>query len=90
MHSLPGWTRLTNSPAATRRPSEPPRPARARKGRSRTSPLQRIVQAALTLLLLYLIFGVVLPQIADWSDVWDAIQELSGLDVAPARSHSSS
>jgi uncharacterized protein (TIRG00374 family) len=62
-------------------PDEQPEAGRVRKGKSRTSPLQRFVQAALTLLLLYLIFGVVLPQIADWGEVWDAIQELSGLDI---------
>ena len=48
-----------------------------RRGRSRTSPWQKIVQATLTLLLLFLIFGVVLPQIADWSDVWDALSSLT-------------
>ena len=56
-------------------------PAPSRKVKGSASPLQRIVQAALTLLLLFVIFGVVLPQIADWSDVWDAIQELSAADV---------
>ena len=56
-------------------------PPPSRKVKGSTSPLQRVVQAALTLLLLFLIFGVVLPQIADWSDVWDAIQELSAVDV---------
>jgi uncharacterized protein (TIRG00374 family) len=58
-------------------PGAQPPAAPARRGRSRTSPAQRIVQAALTLLLLFLIFGVVLPQIADWGDVWDAISSLT-------------
>ena len=60
---------------------EPPLGAPVRRGRSQTSPLNRIVQAALTLLLLFLIFGVVLPQIADWSDVWDAISSLTAADA---------
>ena len=56
---------------------EQPSAAPARRGSSRTSPAQRIVQAVLTLLLLFLIFGVVLPQIADWQDVWDVITSIT-------------
>jgi hypothetical protein len=46
------------------------------RGRSGTSPAQKIVQGALTLLLLYLIFGVFLPGAIDYSAVGDALREV--------------
>src|SRR4051794_19725441 len=45
-------------------------------GESRSSPWSRIVQGALTLLLLVVIFGVVLPGLVDWGDVADALKEV--------------
>ncbi|MFG2006268.1 YbhN family protein [Spirillospora sp. NPDC048911] len=47
----------------------------------RSSPLQSLVRIALTLLVLYLIFGVLIPEFADYAEIWDAIQQL---DVAAA------
>lgn len=41
-----------------------------------TSPRQRIIRITLTLLLLYLIFGVVIPSFASYEDVWDALTSL--------------
>src|SRR5262249_26853989 len=52
-------------------------PATAVRGRQRASPLHKLLQAAFTLLLLVVIFGYVLPQLADWSDVADALKEVS-------------
>ena len=42
----------------------------------KTSPGQRIVRITLTLLLLYLIFGVLIPSFASYEDVWDALTSL--------------
>ena len=52
-------------PRAGQAQGEKPSPLPRAGGSSRTSPAQRIVQAVLTLLLLFLIFGVVLPQIVE-------------------------
>lgn len=41
-----------------------------------TSPRQRIIRIALTLVLLYLIFGVLIPSFASYEDVWDALTSL--------------
>lgn len=41
-----------------------------------TSPRQRIIRITLTLLLLYLIFGVLIPSFASYEDVWDALTSL--------------
>lgn len=42
----------------------------------KTSPRQRIIRITLTLLLLYLIFGVLIPSFASYEDVWDALTSL--------------
>lgn len=42
----------------------------------KTSPGQRIIRIVLTLLLLYLIFGVLIPSFASYQDVWDALTSL--------------
>ena len=42
----------------------------------RTSPRQRIIRGTLTLLLLYVIFGVLIPSFASYEDVWDALTSL--------------
>jgi putative heme transporter len=41
-----------------------------------TSPRQRIIRIVLTLLLLYLIFGLLIPSFASYEDVWDALTSL--------------
>jgi putative heme transporter len=41
------------------------------------SPLQILARAVLVAVLLYLIFGVLIPNFADYDDVWDAITSLS-------------
>jgi uncharacterized membrane protein YbhN (UPF0104 family) len=41
------------------------------------SPLQILARAILVVLLLYLIFGVLIPRFADYDEVWDAITSLS-------------
>jgi putative heme transporter len=45
----------------------------------KVSPSQRIIRGVLTLLLLYLIFGLLIPSFASYQDVWDA---LTSLDLA--------
>lgn len=47
------------------------------RGVSTTSPWQKIVQGVLTLLVLVLIFGYVLPGLADWDDVAAAFEEIT-------------
>ncbi|MFB4300894.1 YbhN family protein [Actinomadura sp. NTSP31] len=42
----------------------------------RASPVQIFVRAALTLVLLYLVFGVLIPGFAPYSEIWDSIQRL--------------
>ena len=74
---VPSWEWKRRPPAQGGKAKGEPAGLPVRRGRSRTSPWQKIVQATLTLLLLFLIFGVVLPQIADWSDVWDALSSLT-------------
>ena len=41
------------------------------------SPIQSFVRISLTVLLLWLIFGVVIPSFADYATVWDAITSLT-------------
>jgi putative heme transporter len=41
------------------------------------SPLQILARAVLVVVLLYLIFGVLIPAFADYDEVWDAITSLS-------------
>jgi putative heme transporter len=41
-----------------------------------TSPRQSIIRITLTLLLLYLIFGVLIPSFASYREVWDALTSL--------------
>ena len=41
------------------------------------SPGQKIVRIVLTLLLLYLIFGLLIPSFASYEDVWDALTSLT-------------
>jgi putative heme transporter len=41
------------------------------------SPMQSAVRVVLSLLLLYLIFGVLIPSFADYDQVWDAITSLT-------------
>ena len=41
------------------------------------TPLQKITRALLSVLLLYVIFGVLIPSFADYDDVWAAITSLS-------------
>lgn len=43
---------------------------------SRASPARRITRVVLTLLLLYLIFGLLIPSFASYQDVWDALTSL--------------
>ena len=47
----------------------------------KTSPRQRIIRITLTLLLLYLIFGVLIPSFASYEDVWDALTSLDPATV---------
>ena len=47
----------------------------------KTSPRQRIIRVTLTLLLLYLIFGVLIPSFASYEDVWDALTSLDPVTV---------
>jgi putative heme transporter len=42
----------------------------------KTPPLQSIIRITLTLLLVYLIFGVLIPSFASYEDVWDALTSL--------------
>jgi uncharacterized protein (TIRG00374 family) len=42
----------------------------------KSSPFQVMVRGALVVLLMYLIFGVIIPSFADYSDVWDALTSL--------------
>jgi uncharacterized membrane protein YbhN (UPF0104 family) len=42
----------------------------------KTSPRQRIIRITLTLVLLYLIFGVLIPGFASYEDVWAALTSL--------------
>ena len=42
----------------------------------KTSPGQSIIRITLSLLLLYLIFGVLIPSFASYQDVWDALTSL--------------
>jgi uncharacterized protein (TIRG00374 family) len=42
----------------------------------KASPRQTIIRGTLTLLLLYLIFGVLIPSFASYEDVWDALTSL--------------
>ncbi|HEY7482891.1 MAG TPA: YbhN family protein [Streptosporangiaceae bacterium] len=54
-------------------PVSPPEVLETKK----SSPVQAFVRAALTLLLIYLIFGVLIPSFASYSDIWDAIKQVS-------------
>lgn len=45
------------------------------------SPRQRIIRVTLTLLLLYLIFGVLIPSFASYEDVWDALTSLEPIVI---------
>ena len=47
----------------------------------KASPRQTIIRVTLTLLLLYLIFGVLIPSFASYEDVWDALTSLDPLTV---------
>jgi putative heme transporter len=47
----------------------------------RLSPLQILARGALVVLLLYLIFGVLIPQFASYAEIWDAITSLTPLDL---------
>jgi uncharacterized protein (TIRG00374 family) len=42
----------------------------------KTSPIQKLVRVTLSLLLIYLIFGVLIPSFASYQDVWDALTSL--------------
>ena len=46
-----------------------------------SSPAQKIVRVTLTLLLLYLVFGVLIPSFASYEDVWDALTSLDPVVV---------
>jgi uncharacterized protein (TIRG00374 family) len=48
----------------------------------RPSPLQVAARWGLTALLLYLVFGVLLPQFASYADIWDALTSLTGTELA--------
>lgn len=48
----------------------------------RPTPLQILARGTLVALLLLLIFGVLVPQFADYSEVWDAITSLSAAGLA--------
>jgi len=43
---------------------------------AKSSPVQIMVRGALVFLLLFLIFGVIIPNFVDYSDVWDALTSL--------------
>ncbi|HYJ69732.1 MAG TPA: YbhN family protein [Nocardioidaceae bacterium] len=45
------------------------------------SPLQILVRAVLVAVLLYLIFGVLIPNFADYDEVWEAITSLSAAGI---------
>jgi uncharacterized membrane protein YbhN (UPF0104 family) len=45
------------------------------------APLQILARAALVALLLYLIFGVLIPRFADYDEVWEAITSLSAVGL---------
>jgi len=47
----------------------------------RPSTLKKVLQASLSLVVVLVIFVFVLPQIADYSDVWEALRDMSGLEV---------
>jgi uncharacterized membrane protein YbhN (UPF0104 family) len=47
----------------------------------RPSTLRKVLQASLSLVVVLVIFVFVLPQIADYSDVWEALRDMSGLEV---------
>jgi putative heme transporter len=47
----------------------------------KTSPKQMIIRITLSLLLLYLIFGVLIPSFASYEDVWDALSSLGLVEV---------
>ena len=47
----------------------------------KTSPGQKIIRITLTLLLLYLIFGLLIPSFASYQDVWDALTSLDPATV---------
>lgn len=64
------------APATPKSPgaeSEPPGILTTKK----PSPIQSAVRISLTVLLLWLIFGVVIPSFADYATVWDAITSLT-------------
>ncbi|WP_344150011.1 YbhN family protein [Nocardioides koreensis] len=46
-----------------------------------SSPLQKTVRFTLSLLLLYLIFGLLIPSFASYQDVWDALTSLGAAAV---------
>jgi uncharacterized protein (TIRG00374 family) len=43
---------------------------------AKSSPVQVMLRGVLVLLLLYLIFGIIIPNFVDYSDVWDALTSL--------------
>jgi uncharacterized protein (TIRG00374 family) len=47
----------------------------------RLSPLQILARGALVLCLLFLIFGVLIPQFASYEEIWDAIRSLTPLGL---------
>jgi uncharacterized membrane protein YbhN (UPF0104 family) len=51
------------------------------ESRDRPSTLKKVLQASLSLVVVIVIFVFVLPQIADYSDVWEALREMTGLEV---------
>lgn len=48
---------------------------------STSSPMQRFVRIGLTLVILYLIFGVMIPSFASYAEIWDAITALTATEL---------
>src|SRR4051812_42365301 len=66
-------------PAATPEEQEPG--VSALLETSTSSPMQRFSRIGLTLVILYLIFGVMIPSFASYAEIWDAITALTATEL---------
>lgn len=57
-------------------------PGEQAPGRKGPSPGRRVLQSAISLALIVAIFFFVLPQVADFSKVWDEIRDMTSLELA--------